>query len=84
MAIRGRASPHTISESCVGLHSGPGSKAFVTQIDCAPELTRRRPLQAIGTKNFTRRKNSRAEFVRFLKVTRAGWHDAVIRITRAD
>jgi len=58
-------------------------KAFVTQIDCAPELTDRRELQAIGTKNLTHGKKSRAEFVRFLKVIRAGWHDAVSRITRA-
>ena len=60
-----------------------GCKAFVTQIDCAPELNGRRELQVIGAKNFARQRNSRAEFARFLKVTRAGWHDAVIRITRA-
>ena len=59
-------------------------KAFVTQIDCAPELNGRRELQVIGTKNLTRQRNSRAEFVRFLKVTRAGWHDVISRITRAD
>ena len=61
-----------------------GCKAFVTQIDCAPELTSRREVQAIGTKNLARRQKSRAESVRFLKVTRAGWHNAASRITRAD
>ncbi len=82
-AIPGRASPHTISESCVVSIQVRGCKAFVTQIDCAPELTSRREVQAIGTKNLARRQNSRAESARFLKVTRAGWHDVASRITRA-
>ena len=49
-----------------------GCKAFVTQLDCAPKLRGGRDPQGIGTKNLARRMNSRAEFVRFLKVTRAG------------
>ena len=49
-----------------------GCKTFVTQMDCAPELIDRRNLQAIRVENFARRKNSRAVFVRFSKVTGAG------------
>ena len=60
------------------------AQAFVTHSDCAPESAGRRRLQAIGTKNLARRKNSRAEFVRFLKVTRAGWHDVNDNITQAE
>ena len=61
-----------------------GCKAFVTHFDCAPDLNGRRERQAIGTKNFTHRRNSPAEFVRFLKVTRAGWHDVNDNITQAE
>ena len=40
-------------------------------------------MQSIGTKNLARRQNSRAESVRFLKVTGAGWHDTASCTTRA-
>ena len=41
-------------------------------------------MQAIEEKNCGRRTNSRAEFIRFLKVNRAGWHDTDITgVTRS-